>query len=149
MAATVDGDTLAFRFSDPARALRGVRLQQDVRLPGDRLDFVRHAGEWVLTVPRPDVDRMEYALELRHADGRSEWVTDPDNPERVRGAFGDKSVLLMPEYVAPRCWPRSTATRPTAHQRPTGGRWRSASCPACEGRHGPPSCWAWAPASAA
>ncbi len=36
MAAQVDGDTLAFRFSDPAGALRGVRLQQDVRLPGDR-----------------------------------------------------------------------------------------------------------------
>ena len=108
MAATVHGDTLAFGFSDPSRALRGVRLQQDVRLPGDRLDFVRHAGEWVLTVPRPDVDRMEYAFELQHADGRSEWVTDPDNPERVRGAFGDKSVLLLPEYVPP-AW---TAARP-------------------------------------
>ena len=108
MAAQVEGDVLAFRFSDPARALRAVRLQQDVRLPGDRLDFVRHAGEWVLTVPRPDVDRMEYAFELRHADGRSEWVTDPDNPHRVRGAFGDKSVLLMPGYVPP-AW---TGARP-------------------------------------
>jgi enterochelin esterase-like enzyme len=101
MAATVAGDTLAFRYPDPGRRLSGVRLQQDVRLPGDRLEFVRSQDDWVLTVPRPDVDRMEYAFELRHAGGGSEWVTDPGNPERVRGAFGDKSVLVMPEYVAP------------------------------------------------
>jgi enterochelin esterase family protein len=109
MAATVDGDTLAFRCPDPGRRLRGVRLQQDVRLPGDRLEFVRSQDDWVLTVPRPDVDRMEYAFELQHRDGGSEWVTDPGNPERVRGAFGDKSVLLMPEYAAP-TW--TTATPP-------------------------------------
>ena len=110
MAVTVDGDTVAFRCPDAGRRLRGVRLQQDVRLPGDRLDFVRSQDEWVLTVPRPDVDRMEYAFELQHADGRSEWVTDPGNPERVGGAFGDKSVLLMPGYAAP-AWTRATPPR--------------------------------------
>jgi enterochelin esterase family protein len=119
MTASVDGDTVAFRFADPARRLRGVRLQQDVRLPGDRLDFVRSQDDWVLTVARPDVDRMEYAFELQHRDGGSEWVTDPGNPERVRGAFGDKSVLLMPEYAAP-AW---TAASP----RP--GRRRQVSLP--------------------
>jgi enterochelin esterase-like enzyme len=101
MSASVDGDTVAFCFSDPERRLRGVRLQQDVRIPGDRLEFVRSQDDWVLTVPRPDVDRMEYAFELQHVSGGSEWVTDTDNPERVRGAFGDKSVLLMPEYAPP------------------------------------------------
>jgi enterochelin esterase-like enzyme len=109
MAATVLGDTIAFRYADPGRRLRGVRLQQDVRLPGDRLEFVRSQDDWVLTVPRPDVDRMEYSLELHHADGSSDRVTDPDNPEWVSGAFGEKSVLLMPEYVAP-VW--TTATPP-------------------------------------
>jgi enterochelin esterase family protein len=49
---------------------------------------------------------MEYSFELQHPDGRSEWVTDPGNPERVRGAFGDKSVLLMPEYSPP-AWTRA------------------------------------------
>ena len=129
MAASVDGDVLAFRMPDPDRRLLGVRLQQDVRLPGDRLEFVRSQDDWVLTVPRPDVDRMEYAFELRHAGGGSEWVTDPGNPERVRGAFGDKSVLLMPGYAAPPCSRRSTATRPTAHRRRTAGRSRWGWCP--------------------
>jgi enterochelin esterase family protein len=117
VAATVDGSTVTFRHPDPGGRLRGVRLQQDVRLPGDRLAFARSQdgaqGEWVLTVPRPDVDRMEYAFELQHPDGGSEWVTDPGNPERVRGAFGDKSVLLMPEYAAP-AW---TGARPPRGER--------------------------------
>jgi enterochelin esterase family protein len=50
---------------------------------------------------------MEYSFELQHPDGRSEWVTDPGNPERVGGAFGDKSVLLMPGYVPP-AWTAAT-----------------------------------------
>jgi len=100
MAASVEGDTLVFRYPDPGARLTGVRLQQDVRLPGELLDFSRDGDAWVLRVPRPDVGRMEYAFELRHGD-RSEWVTDPGNPERIGGAFGDKSVLLMPGYAAP------------------------------------------------
>jgi len=94
-------DALHFRFRDPDKRLRGVRLQQDVRLPGDVLGFVRDADDWVLTVPRPDVDRIEYSFELQHVDGGSEWVCDPDNPVRVGGAFGDKSVWELPGYQAP------------------------------------------------
>ena len=94
-------DELTFRLPDPDKRLRGVRLQQDVRLPGELLGFTRDGDDWVLTVPRPDVDRMEYAFELQHADGGSEWVCDPANPHRVGGAFGDKSVLELPGYVAP------------------------------------------------
>jgi enterochelin esterase family protein len=95
-------ETLTFRLPDPEHALRGVRLQQDVRLPGEALGFERTGDEWVLTVPRPDVDRMEYSFELQHADGGSEWVCDPGNPKRVGGAFGDKSVLELPEYSPPK-----------------------------------------------
>ena len=94
-------ETLTFRLPDPDKRLRGVRLQQDVRLPGDVLGFARKGDDWVLTVPRPDVDRMEYAFEVQHADGGSEWICDPGNPLRVGGAFGDKSVLELPGYVAP------------------------------------------------
>ena len=114
MAASVLGETLVFRYRDPSASLRGVRLQQDVRLPGEVLGFVREGSDWVLRVPRPAVDRMEYSFELSHVDGRSEWVVDPDNPERVGGAFGDKSVLLLPGYVAP-AW--TTADPPRGARR--------------------------------
>lgn len=100
MPATVDGVELVFRLPDPAGTLKGVRLQQDVRLPGEVLGFAREGHEWVLRVPRPEVDRMEYSFELLR-DGGSEWVVDEGNPLRVGGAFGDKSVLEMPEYGAP------------------------------------------------
>ena len=101
MAASVEGDALVFRHPDPERRLRGVRLQQDVRLPGELLGFARDGDDWVLRVPRPEVDRVEYSFELQHHDGGSEWVTDAGNPERVGGAFGDKSVLLLPDYAPP------------------------------------------------
>ena len=94
-------ETLTFRYPDPDKQLRGVRLQQDVRLPGDVLGFTREGDEWVLTVDRPDVDRLEYAFELQHEAGGSEWVCDPGNPNRVGGAFGDKSVLELPGYRPP------------------------------------------------
>jgi enterochelin esterase family protein len=94
--------TLTFRMPDPDHELRGVRLQQDVRMPGEILGFERSGDEWVLSVPRPDVDRMEYSFEIQHADGGSEWICDPGNPLRVGGAFGDKSVLQFPEYSPPK-----------------------------------------------
>lgn len=93
-------ETLTFRLPDPDQRLQGVRLQQDVRLPGELLGFERYDGDWVLTVPRPDVDRMEYSFEVQRDDG-SEWICDPNNALRVGGAFGDKSVLELPGYSAP------------------------------------------------
>jgi len=108
--ATVDGVELVFRYADPSGALSGVRLQQDVRLPGEALGFTHEDDAWVLRVPRPEVDRMEYSFELQHAAGGSEWVVDAGNPLRVGGAFGDKSVLLMPEYQAP-AWTRAEPPR--------------------------------------
>ena len=95
-------ETLTFRMPDPEHQLRGVRLQQDVRLPGELLGFERAGDEWVLTVPRPDVDRMEYSFEIQFEGDGSEWICDPANPKRVGGAFGDKSVLEMPEYSPPK-----------------------------------------------
>jgi enterochelin esterase family protein len=96
-------DGLRFRLSDPDRRLAGVRLVQAIGLPPDRLDFSYDDDEraWRLSLPRNGAWRMEYQLEWRHADGRVERACDPDNPRRVGGAFGDKSVLECPEYVAP------------------------------------------------
>ena len=92
---------LTFRVPDPGRQLTGVRLFQDVRIPGDLLDFRRSGDWWELVVPRPPVSRMEYLLDLRHDNGSSELVTDPENPVRVPGAFGMKSVLEFACYRPP------------------------------------------------
>src|SRR5690349_154055 len=94
--------TVTFRLDDPEHRLRGVRLYQEVRIPGGLLDFVHVDGSWVLEVDRPEVDRMEYLFQVTRADGAEVWSTDPGNPRTVGGAFGDKSVLEMPGYRPPR-----------------------------------------------
>ena len=52
-------------------------------------------------LPRPDAGRMEYMLELVHPGGHSEFITDPSNPKRAPGAFGDRSVIEFPGYEPP------------------------------------------------
>ena len=94
--------TVGFRLADPDHRLAGVRLVQDVRIPGDRLGFHRRGDQWELVIDRPPVNRMEYLLELRHPDGGTETVLDPGNPRQVAGAFGPKSVLEFPGYAPPR-----------------------------------------------
>jgi enterochelin esterase family protein len=98
----VDATHVTFRYADPDRALRSLRLYQEVRLPGERLHFTWSGGTWRLVVERPDVDRIEYLLELTAEDGSTQTVTDPANPRRVPGAFGDKSVVELPGYAPPR-----------------------------------------------
>ena len=105
-----DVDLLAFRLADPARALRGVRLRQEVRIPGDELDFTWSAGAWELLVERPEVDRLEYLLELTARDGSTQTIPDPGNPLRAPGAFGEKSVLELPGYRRP-LWLAAPAPR--------------------------------------
>jgi enterochelin esterase-like enzyme len=93
--------TVTFRLADPEHRLTGVRLVQDVRIPGDRLGFYRSGDGWELIIGRPPVRRMEYKLELRHQDGGVETVLDPGNPLQAPGAFGPKSVLEFPGYTPP------------------------------------------------
>ena len=128
MPASLDGDDLVFSHPDPDGALSGVRLQQDVRLPGELLGFTRQGGEWVLRVPRPEVDRLEYSFELQHPGGGSEWVCDPGNPLRVGGAFGDKSVLELPEYSPP-AWTSSDPPRGARHEIALSSRGLSSDVP--------------------
>ena len=96
-------DVIVFRFPDPDRHLSAVKLHQDVVRPRWGLDFVRapRAAGWVLHFPRPDAGRMEYMLELVHPGGHSEFITDPANPRRSPGAFGDRSVIEFPGYEPP------------------------------------------------
>lgn len=109
-------DGLSFRLPDPDRRLAGVRLFQRAGLPADRLDFDYDdtAGGWRLAVPWPAVWRLEYLFELRHRDGGTELVCDPQNPHRVGGAFGDKSVVACEHYAQP----------PWLRQPAADGSWR-------------------------
>lgn len=97
-----NADGVTFVLPDPDGRLDGVRLVQDARIPGDRLAFARHDGVWTLHLPRPDVDRMEYRLELTHPSGGREEICDPGNPLRSPGAFGNKSLLQFAKYREPR-----------------------------------------------
>lgn len=96
----VDG-TAHFAVVDAEHRYSGVRLWQELHLPGELLDFRRTADGWALALQLPVVRRMEYLLELQHSDGGTETTVDPANPRTVEGAFGPHSVLELPGYSAP------------------------------------------------
>jgi enterochelin esterase-like enzyme len=89
---------LTFRVADPDGRYAAVRLRSDLHVDGA---FRREGGDWVLAIDAPQLARLEYQLELEHADGTVETVCDPGNPERAPGAFGEKSVVLAPGYEPP------------------------------------------------
>jgi enterochelin esterase family protein len=89
------------RLADPDESLAAVRLCSDLPLDDERRSYTRHDGEWRLELALPPLRRLEYELELVHDDGGRELVCDPSNPHRAPGAFGEKSVLLLPGYVPP------------------------------------------------
>jgi enterochelin esterase-like enzyme len=88
------------RVADPQRRYSAVRLASDLALSEAERTFARVNGEWVLELRPRDVQRLEYQLELV-GDGGVEYALDPDNPHRAPGAFGERSVLLLPGYEAP------------------------------------------------
>jgi enterochelin esterase-like enzyme len=87
------------RLEDPDQRFAAVRLCSDLPLEHERRTYARRNGEWRLELALPDIARLEYELELVHGDGGSELVCDPGNPNRAPGAFGERSVLLLPGYV--------------------------------------------------
>ena len=117
----------AFRVADPEGRFTAVRLSSDVS--GEA--FTRDGDDWVLALELPDVLRLEYKLEVDHADGGSDWILDPGNPKRTPGAFGEKSVLELPGYVAP-AWleaetrRRAASTSVSVRGRGLGARRRDA-----------------------
>ena len=96
----VDADGVTFSLRDPTGRIGGVRLEQELGL-STGLDFTRRAGVWTLRLPRPAVDRMEYKFEIADHRGKRATITDPGNPLRAGGAFGDKSVVQFPGYREP------------------------------------------------
>lgn len=96
----VSADGVEFVLADRHRRLAAVRLIQELGI-ADGLEFARERGRWRLHLPRPPVDRMEYLFEVADHNERRATITDPANPLRASGAFGDKSVVLFPEYQPP------------------------------------------------
>jgi enterochelin esterase family protein len=103
---------LTFRFADPDGRYAAVRLCSD--LPG-RPAFKREGDDWVLQLDTP-LARLEYELEVEHADGTTETVVDAGNPERAPGVFGEKSVVLAPGYEPP-AWLGADRVEGTMHER--------------------------------
>ncbi len=99
----VQDDQVAFRLHDPDRAFAWLRLRQELRRPREGPELVKPDGAetWEVVFRRPAVDRIEYAFEGCHHDGRSETFCDPGNPLRAPGAFGDRSVVEFPGYRTP------------------------------------------------
>ena len=90
---------LTLRVDDPDARHAAVRLRTDLAV--DDPEFAREDGGWVLRLAPGRVARLEYELELVGHDGHVVVVCDPGNPHRAPGAFGDKSVLLLPGYRPP------------------------------------------------
>src|ERR1700754_3001718 len=100
----VTDEEVVFTTTAPDGALRAVRLwlENEIKQPDVDYDFERDGERWVLHLPWPDVDRFEYQLELRGADGTPAVVCDPANPKHAGGPFGEKSVVELPGYAPPR-----------------------------------------------
>lgn len=92
------GDAVVFSLPDEEGVDR-VALLHELTRPR-RIPFSHGGDGWGLRLERPPADRIEYLLELRRR-GRTEVIPDPTNPHRVRGPFGEKSVVELPEYDPP------------------------------------------------
>ncbi len=99
-APSATANQLVFSFDDLNRDFARVALDCDDAIRGRRR-FRRTRAGWVLSIARPELRRVEYRLLLTAHDGSVHVVCDPANPERVRTAFGERSVALLPGYVPP------------------------------------------------
>lgn len=98
----VERGGVRFWLPDPGGQVHAVRLYQEVRGAQRLLDMPRGEDGFEVWLDRPAVHRMEYLFELIHEDGTTSRVLDPGNEMSVDGAFGAKSVLEFPDYIAPR-----------------------------------------------
>ena len=95
----VTRDHVRFAYRERGARLAKVRLAHELR--GFPYELTRRGRVWELVAQPPDVARLEYQFQLIHQNGRSEWVVDPENPQRASGPWGHKSVLELPGYEPP------------------------------------------------
>src|SRR3982750_809504 len=112
------GSSVGFRLRDHDRRPSAGRLKSG-GLPGGGFPSRRGSPTWELRLPRPDVWRIEYALELHRSDGGTETACDPDNRRRAPGGFGAPSVRGGAESRGPAWLPLP----------PAPGEWREVSLP--------------------
>jgi enterochelin esterase-like enzyme len=112
------------RVSDPDGSYTAVRLDSDV----SNQAFTRDRDGWVLELDVRDVLRFEYRLEVTYGDGATERILDPGNPKRTPGAFGEKSVLELPDYEPP-AWLSADAVEGRTDDAQVRGRGLGASVP--------------------
>ena len=108
---------MLLRLADPDERYAAVRLHSDLAA----LEYERSGQDWTLDLGGAAVTRLEYELELVHADGGSERVCDPDNPLRAPGAFGEKSVVLLNGYAPPE-WLDAPKVEGAERELAVGGR---------------------------
>lgn len=102
----LDNGLITFRFHDPEGTARRVWLCQEIARPRVGPELARiDEDTFELQWPRPDVARLEYMIRVERSDGSEEQGLDPANPATAPGAFGDKSVLELPDYEPP-AWTR-------------------------------------------
>ena len=92
---------MTFRLADPEGRYAAVRLCSDLPLPDRERSFERDGEDWLLELDPKHVARLEYHVEVTDHEGATETGPDPGNPLRAPGAFGEKSVLLLPGYEPP------------------------------------------------
>jgi enterochelin esterase-like enzyme len=104
----IDENEVVFALRD--RRYKRVALAHELRRPR-QVPFEKRGASWELRWPRPAADRVEYMLEVEHGSGGTERIADPENPARVPGVFGEKSVLELPGYEEP-AWTADTDSAP-------------------------------------
>jgi enterochelin esterase family protein len=92
---------VTFRLADPEGRYAAVRLCSDLPLTDEQRSYARDGDEWILELEPSAVARLEYHVEVTELDGSAQTGPDPGNPLRAPGAFGEKSVLLLPGYEPP------------------------------------------------
>ena len=116
MPPTLLDDHVRFRLDLPDPGVTAVVLQCD-RVVGGPREFQRDAQGWVLDVPRPRLQRIEYRFAVaRGGGGRCRGRPRPrepgDRPHRVRRPLGAGAAGLRAAVVARRAGGRRAGSSP-------------------------------------